>query len=662
MDGALVGIGLLDLDLRFVSVNRRLAEIDELAPEAHTGLRPGEVHPLAGELYEPLVERVRDEGVELLDERLSIELPESGVERHWHAGFYPVRGDDGQVLAIGMTMEDITGDVISRRRSERLLQLARDLAATVDRESLDATMTSFLADAYRGRSYVAYVEDDGTTLRCSPEFVGYPAHIERDWPSLVVPVDSVAPVAEACREHQMVTVASAQEFGLRYPSGEEYRRASGDRACLCVPVEDPSTGAVLAVLVVAWPHDRVVTDTSRTLAQTVASLGALALSRIQLSDDLGRDRFRSALDSMLDHVAIASALRDPEGRIEDFQLDFLNAPSVDGAGRAAEELIGRRLTELYPGWRPSGMFDRIAEVVETGVPFVGQRLAYSDTLADGTHIDGHWSIQVVRFGDGYMAASRDVSEVVRLEEAELEARRVADRERLAVQILQQAALPTRLPELDGVELRAVYEPAVDAQPVGGDWYDAFPLGDGQLALVIADVAGHGPEAATFMVQVRNIFRAVAVEGSGPEEVLRRVNDVTVGLHEPGGLFVTACFAILDTATATLTWASAGHLPPLVCTGGTCAYPDQHAGLPLSITAGATYLVHRAELSTGSRVLLFTDGLVERRGESIDDGLARLVGLAAGVDHLPSSSAVQALIEAVEPQGDDLALLMVDLTA
>lgn len=377
-----------------------------------------------------------------------------------------------------------------------------------------------------------------------------------------------------------------------------------------------------------------------------------------MSEEADRDRFRSALDAMLDNVAIGSAVRDPSGVISDFRLEFLNAASVDGAGRTAEQMVGGLVTELYPGWRESGMFARVERVVETGEPFVAYRLSYSDTLADGTRIEGFWSVQVVRFGDGYIAASRDVTEVVRLEEAEREARRIADRELLAVEILQKAALPAVLPTHDGLELQAVYEPAAEAQPVGGDWYDAFMLDADLIALVIADVAGHGPEAATFMVQVRNIFRAVAVERCGPAEVLARVNDVTVGLHDPGGLFVTACFATLDLRTRTFTWASAGHPPPLWCGKG---FGEQRPGLPLSIAAGATYSVQQMELSAGSRLLLFTDGLVERRDELIDEGFERLERLAAGVAHLSAEAAVRELVAAVGAPGDDLALLMIELS-
>jgi PAS domain S-box-containing protein len=661
LDGAPVGIGMFDTDLRFASVNRRLAEIDGLPAEAHLGRRPAELHPMAGELYESLLAKVRDERTPVLDELLSMEFPDSGVERHWRAGYYPVSDDDGRLLGIGAAIEEVTGDVVSRRRSARLLELARELSATVDRRSFNATMTTFLADVFRGRAFLAFVEEDGRTLRCSEEMVGYPPEVEAAWSDLAIPLEAVSPIADACRLRSPVAVGSERDFDQRYPDLASHRAISGDRACFCVPVEEPGSGRVSAVLVVAWPHDRVATDTTRTLASTVASLSALALKRIQLAEELDRDRFRSALDSMLDHVAIARSERDEHGRIVDFRIEFANAPTVDGAGRTADQLMGQRVTEIYPAWRSSGFFDRFAEVVNTGVPFVSERMPYHDVVADGTEISGHWSIQVVRFGDGYMAASRDVSEVVRLEEAEREARRLADREQLAVQMLQTAALPARLPELPGVTMRAVYQPAVSAQPVGGDWHDAFTVDDDRVALVIADVAGHGPDAAAFMVQVRNIVRAIASEHCTPDEVLRRVNDVTIGLHDPAGLFVTCCFALLDLTAGTFSWSSAGHPPPLLCRRGGCDYLVLRPNLPLAVAAGAAYTSQCETVGAGDRLVLFTDGLVERRGESIDDGLERLRGLLDQVAGKDVDTALSWLVDTVEPQGDDLAVLLVDLS-
>ncbi len=115
---------------------------------------------------------------------------------------------------------------------------------------------------------------------------------------------------------------------------------------------------------------------------------------------------------MIDNVAIGRTVRDDDGAIVDYELEFVNRASLDGGGRAADELVGRRLCELYPAWRTSEMWTRFHDVVETGVPFIGERIPYEDELADGTPISGFWDLRVVKLGDGYIAASRDVSDIV----------------------------------------------------------------------------------------------------------------------------------------------------------------------------------------------------------------------------------------------------------
>ena len=191
--------------------------------------------------------------------------------------------------------------------------------------------------------------------------------------------------------------------------------------------------------------------------------------------------------------------------------------------------------------------------------------------------------------------------------------------------------------------------------------DAFELADGRLALVIADVAGHGRDAAVFMVQVRNVFRALADEYHQPGEVLTRANDVTSRLIDPSGPFVTCCFAILDRSSRTLTWALAGHFSPLVLhADGTSSYLPEHPGPPLALTPHRRYVSSSVVLQRDDRILLFTDGLVERRREHLDVGLARLAREASAHAALDPEHFVRALARSVTDRFDDLALLCVQL--
>jgi PAS domain-containing protein len=664
-DNAPVGMALMDHDLRFRLVNRRLAELNVLAVEEHLGRTPGEIDPAAGERYGPLLTHVRDTGEALLGQPLSVEVPERGVERHWRLDFYPVPAIGG-AAGVGCTVEEVTGDVIARRRSAQLLELAQALAGAVDRDALTDALTGFLAEAFACACAVAYV--DGEHLRFTPPTRGYPAEVERLWIGAALPLDLASPLCHAVVRREPVTAADADELARRYPGVRELG-PPGDDAVACIPITHPGTEAVQGVIRLAWSHHREFTDTTRTFCETVASMASLALERIELARSLEEDRFRIALDSMLDHVTIGTAVRGVRGELVDIRLDYVSASAVDGVGRAASELRGRSVRALYPSLVRSGQWDLFTRVVETGEPWSASRFHYEEELPDGTVADGYWSIQVVRFGDGFLAAFRDVTEVVRLEKSEREAERARERELVSVHLLQRAALPASLPDVAGVRIGARYLPADTEQPIGGDWYDAFVLPDGGVAVVIADVAGHGPEAAAFMVQVRNILRAVAVEHAEPDVALCRANRAITAFAEPGGPFVTCCYAVLDPASGRFTWASAGHLPPILADTGTPGRATtrdaaralhQTVGLPLAVADDAGYTAHEVELGPGDRVVLYTDGLIERRGERIDVGLERLERLVEAMAEMGPADAADHLGGGVVDPFDDVAVLVVDL--
>ncbi len=385
--------------------------------------------------------------------------------------------------------------------------------------------------------------------------------------------------------------------------------------------------------------------------------------RVAIEADVLRqanDLFRGALDAMIDHVAIGTSIRGPDGEITDFEIEFMNRASVDGAGRSADEIVGSRVCDLYPSWRASGMFDRFCAVVETGTPFVGYRVPYEDALDDGTPIAGYWDLQVTKLGDGYIAASRDVTEAVHDEVTLREAQQVAERERVAVELLQRAALPLELPVTRRATLGAHYQPAAGQTAIGGDWYDAFNLDDTHIALVIADVAGHGPDAAAYMVQIRNVMRTVAVEHRAPADILRRANNVARRLDETSVAMTTGCVAVLDLTTAELTWSLAGHPPPLLLgADGRTEFLAVPPGLPIGVWPGTEYPQAATRLQEGDRIVMFTDGLVERRDEPFDAGLARLVAIGHECRRLAPQAAAEWLVEALSPRLDDVALLVVE---
>ncbi|MEU1184447.1 SpoIIE family protein phosphatase [Streptomyces sp. NPDC005820] len=234
--------------------------------------------------------------------------------------------------------------------------------------------------------------------------------------------------------------------------------------------------------------------------------------------------------------------------------------------------------------------------------------------------------------------------------------------------LQQALLPRRLSQHARVETAGRYLPGTEGMDVGGDWYDVVEAGDG-LALVIGDVQGHGVQAAATMGQLRSAVRAFALGDHPPQEVMSGTNHLLIDLDP--GQFASCCYVRLDPATGRARAARAGHLPPLLRRpDGRTTAVELPGGVVLGVDPRARYPVTELRLEPGAILALYTDGLVERPGHDIDDGIAALrTALAeAGDGDVPgggcslgevadrlTSSARQAADRA-----DDIALLLATL--
>lgn len=183
--------------------------------------------------------------------------------------------------------------------------------------------------------------------------------------------------------------------------------------------------------------------------------------------------------------------------------------------------------------------------------------------------------------------------------------------------LQRSLLPESIPTLDNWRLSAHYEPAA-GDNVGGDWYDAFELRDGRLVVLVGDVAGHGIAAAGTMAALRNALRAQLFAGAAPAEALEQLNEFC--LHMLRGAFATVIAARVDLGSGRVEAASAGHLMPYLTNSSAPAVPAPIKLSPPIGVKGVKYTPSTFTVEPGHGVVLFSDGLVERRGESIDDGL------------------------------------------
>jgi PAS domain S-box-containing protein len=251
--------------------------------------------------------------------------------------------------------------------------------------------------------------------------------------------------------------------------------------------------------------------------------------------------------------------------------------------------------------------------------------------------------------------------VVDIAAQSLDRARLYERERDVARTLQLALLPAALPVFDNVAIEARYIAGGVDIAVGGDWYDVLRFDDGRIGLVIGDAAGRGVAAATFMGKARHAAAALAIEHSSPAEVLRRVNEYLCTVSSRRSM-ATCCYLVLDPDTGMLRFASAGHLPPVVSSPTGTRFLEGARSVPLGVVPDAAYIESEVKLEDASTLLLYTDGLIERRGESIDVGLERLRETVANIGLDPKDLCRRLADELLhEESDDDVALLIARLT-
>ncbi|MDQ0791060.1 SpoIIE family protein phosphatase [Streptomyces sp. B3I8] len=237
----------------------------------------------------------------------------------------------------------------------------------------------------------------------------------------------------------------------------------------------------------------------------------------------------------------------------------------------------------------------------------------------------------------------------------------------------QRQLLAPLPQVDHLRMAARYRPAQRAMEIGGDWYDAFLLGDGVMALVIGDVVGHDLKAAAHMAEVRNMLRALAWDhGEPPSLIMRRLDEAVTNTSDaPMATIVFARIEGPEGGPWRLHWVNAGHPPPLLITheGTTRFLQGGHGpliGMSATLHLGLSWPDASEELPPESTLLLYTDGLVESRNRPIDLGMATLRHHAGVLARRPAGNTVDdfcdALLERIAPSGDDAALLALRLPA
>jgi len=226
-------------------------------------------------------------------------------------------------------------------------------------------------------------------------------------------------------------------------------------------------------------------------------------------------------------------------------------------------------------------------------------------------------------------------------------------QRRLAEALQRQLLPETLSRVTGLELASRYLPA-SGESLGGDWYDAFALPGGRIVVCVGDVVGHGLQAAAVMAQLRTALRAYAVDGSDAAATVERVNRLMWRLGPTS--MTTLAYTVIDPAGESLGLVNAGHPPPLVIgPDGEPYFLPLQGTLALGASPLANYRCESHPFPTGSTIVLYTDGLVERRGRSIDDGLEQLRTIARGGGDLETlcSTVIEHMVQGPAP--DDIAI-------
>ena len=242
-----------------------------------------------------------------------------------------------------------------------------------------------------------------------------------------------------------------------------------------------------------------------------------------------------------------------------------------------------------------------------------------------------WREIVHRRGEPWTPSETESAAALRRHLVETLYRRTRGALRVA-EVMHRSLMPQSIPELENWELSARYEPAAGGR-VGGDWYDAFQLRDGRLIMLLGDVAGHGITVAGTMAQLRNALRAQLFAGATPAEALHQLNDFC--LHMLPTVFATVVVARVDLDSGQVEAASAGHLMPYLTSSGQAWQAPIRLSPPIG-ARGANYKLSTFAIEHDHGLVMFSDGLVERRGEAIDDGIDRLAATLGRPGETPAT--------------------------
>lgn len=586
--------------------------------------------------------------------------------------------------------EERTSRVSAERANERirgLQRVAESLAAAPATHDVGAVMIAEGRDLLGGEGSLAHILAPGSDRLELLGSSGYPADLLEPLRSLAL--DAPTPMTDALRTGATIEIGSADDLVARYPGFAPTLKAGPFPAALFLPLAVGER--TIGVLTVAFLQNRDFTADDRVTGLTLARQCAQALERSRLYDEERVSRRRSERLQTLT-AALSSALTPDE--VSEIFLEQA-APAVDASGAAIGiaapdgHPLGQRVArgdaaEAASAWfgSPAGARSPALDAFRGARPLYFEslddlRVAYPDTAAESSDSRAQafafvpllagrkpFGVTMLTWDRPTVltAGERSFVETLASQCAQaLDRARRYENERVIAETLQRSVLPETLPSLEGVVVAARYLPGTAAVDVGGDWFDTIPLSNGKLGFAVGDVVGKGVQAASTMAQLRNGMRALALDSTDPDEIVTKLNRLLDGVADAP--FATLVYLTIDPVSFETTMVSAGHLPPLAVTpGGDVRLLEEGRGLPLGVDPDARYQGSSFTLEPGTIVVLYTDGLVERRDRSLDEGL-RLLAEAARDAPRDAERMVDAILERLlgdDPRGDDVAVLAICL--
>ncbi len=706
LEHAPVGLGFYDTEFRYVRVNAPLAEIAGLPTDAHRGRGIADVVPDVWRVVGPRFEEVLETGEPILDHEVSAQTPAApGVTRHWLASIYPVFGSDGAILGLGSVVVEIT----ERKRAElaeRTLARASELfSSTLDVDAVIDGVVRLVVPDFADSCHLYLLDPDGDGRRVAmadvdaalePVLVDaaerFPTDLEGDLPTATALRTGVTQRIERVTEGMGEMVA-------RSPEHLEVLRRHGVGSVIAAPIAVGDQRLGVLVLMYTGASSRHYQAGDEALAAELAGRLALVIERARLFEEA--EHARARVDLLATVSELLTVELDSRARLSALSrlvlpafADLCAVHVVEPGGRmrvasfAAAEIDQQALIDSAGARGPVEPDPSLpwARAVATGEPVLVP--VVPDDMVDELTIDDDGRRAIARAMEvrsvlsaplpgpgspigavsfGYARSGRrygpdDVPiarELARRAAPAVEHALRFEHERATAETLQRSLLPERLPDLPEVELAARYVPGSEELAIGGDWYDVLALSSGRLVFAIGDVVGHGVRAAAMMGRIRHALHFCARDGLSPSAILGRLNTHFATLEDSD--MATVLVVSYDPRDATLRYASAGHPPPLVQQPGAAPeYLPGGRGAPLCASERVTYSETEASLPPDSLLLLYTDGLIERRRESLDEGFRRLaaaLGTApVKVDELADHLLGELLGEAAP--GDDVALLAV----